>query len=106
MRILHAAGFKTFASIEPIIDFPSSLQMIEQTLGHCDHYKIGLLSGAKPLLLELAQFIGRANMLIHRSGATVYWKDSITKLFPMQGESIVPRDYNIFTNPTTLTQYQ
>lgn len=47
MRILHERGFKTFASIEPIVDFDSSLRMIKETIGFCDLYKIGLMSGVK-----------------------------------------------------------
>lgn len=47
MRILHEIGFKTFASIEPIVDFDSSLRMIKETIGFCDLYKIGLMSGVK-----------------------------------------------------------
>ena len=44
MRKLHEAGFKTFASIEPIIDLTSSFEMIAATNGFCDLYKVGLES--------------------------------------------------------------
>ena len=47
MRILHERGFKTFASIEPIVDIETSKRMITETLGFCDLYKIGLMSGVK-----------------------------------------------------------
>jgi len=36
MKKLHNAGFKTFASIEPIIDLNSSMEMIQQTIGFCE----------------------------------------------------------------------
>lgn len=42
MQKLHEAGFKTWASIEPIIDFGSSLAMILDCLTFCDYFKIGL----------------------------------------------------------------
>lgn len=44
MSMLKDKGFKTFASIEPVVDVEASLKMIEQTLGVCDMYMIGLLS--------------------------------------------------------------
>ena len=47
MKILHDRGFKTFASIEPIVDFDKSFDMIMSTIGFCDLYKIGLMSGVK-----------------------------------------------------------
>ena len=47
MKILHERGFMTFASIEPIVDIEASKRMITETLGFCDLYKIGLMSGVK-----------------------------------------------------------
>lgn len=45
MRSVGNDGFKTWASIEPVIDFPSSLDMIYQALNAgCQHFKIGLLT--------------------------------------------------------------
>ena len=44
LRELHEQGFKTFASIEPIIDFDSSLEMIKQSVRYCDQFLIGLMS--------------------------------------------------------------
>ena len=45
MKALHDGGYRTFASIEPVVDFESSMRMIQNTIGHCDLYKIGLMSG-------------------------------------------------------------
>ena len=45
MKELSAAGFKTWASIEPVIDFDSSLRMVQQALdAGCRHFKIGLMT--------------------------------------------------------------
>ena len=44
MKTLKDRGYKTWASIEPIISLDSSLIMIMQSLEFCDHYKIGLLA--------------------------------------------------------------
>lgn len=97
MRKLHEAGFRTWASIEPIIDLQSSMQMIEQTIGFCDLYKIGLESGKKLPKEELRMFSGRVNILGNRHGFKVYWKDSVTKITgKMISDTVVGRDYNMF----------
>lgn len=99
MKKLHEAGFKTWASIEPIIDLEASRTCIEQTLGFCDLYKIGLMSGGKlPDKEELRSFVGRVCYLISANGAKVYWKDSIKKNLGCDiiSTATVDRDYNIF----------
>lgn len=78
IKALHQAGFKTFASIEPIIDLKSSMDMIKQTIGYCDEYKIGLLSGDKTIKKdELQKFFDKVNLLATTHNFNVYWKDSI-----------------------------
>lgn len=99
MKKLHETGFKTWASIEPIIDLKSSLNCIEQTLGFCDLYKIGLMSGGKfPDKEELRFFVGRVCYLIRSRGGKVYWKDSLKKYLGRDiiSGATVGRDYNIF----------
>ena len=77
MRKLHKAGFRTWSSIEPIIDFDSSLQMIGETAGICDHYKVGLLKGAKYDNTALRAFVNQS--LFFSRGSTFYFKDSLLK---------------------------
>lgn len=100
MKTLHDAGFKTFASIEPIIDFDSSLEMIKETVAYCDLYKIGLESGKKYNREELIEFIEMIHALSLAFGLKVYWKDSVVKLAspfnPQDFPTSVPRDYNMF----------
>lgn len=98
MKKLHASGFKTWASIEPIIDIPSSLKCIEETLGYCDLYKIGMLSGGSLPKEELRNFIGRVCYLASKNGAKVYWKDGLKKYLgrDIVSAATVDRDYNIF----------
>ena len=85
MRILHKEGLKTFASIEPVIDFEKSLEMIKQSLPFCDHYKIGLLTGDPSAFdryrmpYDLWAFHAEADALLRENGKTVYWKKSITE---------------------------
>ncbi len=81
MRKLHDAGFRTFASIEPVIDFESSLDMIRLTAGICDEYKIGLISGKKDayaaydMPARLSRFVTEVNGLV--GGVPVLWKKSV-----------------------------
>lgn len=106
MRNLHNAGFKTFASIEPIIDLESSAKMIRQTLGFCDLYKIGLMSGGRLPYTSFEVYLfymGVNELLIKRSmpQPKVYWKDSVLKYIgrdrvQLLGSIFVNADYNIW----------
>ncbi len=87
---------KVWASIEPIIDFPSSLDMIYQALNAgCQHFKIGLLTNntrvvRKPFefgehkfdaykVIDCIHFIEDV-MRLTAGRATVYWKQSVRDL--------------------------
>lgn len=100
MRKLHNAGFITFASIEPVIDLKSSMQMIVQSVDYCDHYKIGLESGKAYDKEALLNFIEEVNCFVISEGKTIYWKESLlTQAGIKRAElptSCVDRDYNIF----------
>ena len=99
MKKLHNAGFKTFASIEPIIDFESSWNMIFQSVNYCDLFKIGLMSGEKYKANEIWDFFWG---ITKRVDKPIYWKDSLIKKAGIMRESMpdncVDRDYNIFQN--------
>jgi DNA repair photolyase len=93
MRLVSSYGFKTWASIEPVIDFPSSLDMIYQALNAgCQHFKIGLLTNntrvvRKPFEFGEHQFKAydvrdclhfiEDVMRLTDGKATVYWKQSV-----------------------------
>lgn len=107
MKLLHEQGIKTFASIEPIIDFDSSLDMIEKSIDFCDLYRIGLRSGVKADYYDgdkLAFFIGQVEGLIQlkKSKTKVYWKQSIRERVVFADPDFwtsrnnVNADYNIF----------
>lgn len=75
MAELHNAGISTWASIEPVIDPVLSFAMIVETLGFCDHYKIGILSGKKDYTpQQIRDFVAKVQSLGHTS---VYWKESL-----------------------------
>lgn len=101
MKKLHDIGFKTFASIEPVIDFESSYSMIWHTYRFCDHYKIGLMSGQKvdhDYYVKMRSFFLDVVNTLAGTSDTVYWKDSFTKHFDTFSNAPcnVNRDYNMF----------
>lgn len=116
MRFLYKAGFKTFASIEPIISLKKSAEMIEQTIGYCDLYKIGLMSGKREYTRnEVFRWVSDLYTMIagyHFAKCTkspkIYFKDSVLEyigetrndcpLTSMPNSITVNADYNIFTN--------
>lgn len=97
MHFAKDHGFKTFASIEPIIDFESSIKMIILSLEYCDLYKIGLESGKKYNNKAADHFI---ESLKEHYGTKFYLKESLQKLIGITNseldENFVKRDYNLF----------
>lgn len=80
MKRIHDMGIRTFSSIEPVVDFAASERCIVETLGFCDHYKIGLMSGKRDYdKAQMRQFVVRCCGHISRVGATAYFKQSIVK---------------------------
>lgn len=104
MRKLHKLGFKTFASIEPVIDPMKSLQMIHQTLGYCDLYKVGLISGkCKGIYEDLHLRVFWGNLIdLTEDGFKIYPKDSLLNYLDEERSSLeghfVNADYNIFNS--------
>ena len=98
MELCKKSGFKTFASIEPIVDFVSAKNMIGSTLNFCDLYKIGLMSGKKYDVVEAQSFVEWLNDLSKQP--KIYLKESIQKLTHYTNEDLdfnfVTRDYDIF----------
>ena len=83
MRQLHNMGFKTFASIEPVIDWQHASMVVSLSLNCCDHYKIGLRSGVGKDYYDLVQSgmnIRHLTEQIVKSGRTVYLKKSTRAL--------------------------
>lgn len=98
IKKLNAAGFKTFASIEPIVDFDSSLNVIESALLYCDLFKVGLMGGKKYKTEEAKAFV--TNLQAFSRLSKFYLKDSLRKLVGYNADNypkiFVERDYNLF----------
>jgi DNA repair photolyase len=96
---LHNSGFRTWASIEPIIDFPSARDMIRRSFGFCDLYKVGLMSWKKYDVVQAQTFVEWLNEL---ERPKIYMKQSLQKLSRYTNaelnEYFVESDYNIFKN--------
>ena len=98
MRWFHGNGFRTFASIEPVVDFDSSLAMIREATECCSLFLIGLMSGVRKGILrqtgmsevrkgyydrqECARFVLQTYALLESSPLRpkVYWKESVRRL--------------------------
>lgn len=97
LSILKKHRFKTFASIEPIIDFERAKLMIALSIGFCDLFKIGLESGKKYDVTEAQTFV---EWLIEREVSKFYLKESLQKLSRYTNteldEFFVEKDYNMF----------
>jgi len=100
MRRLHEAGFKTWASIEPVIDLKSSWQMIKVTRGFCDLYKIGLESGKKYDKMTLYYWV--KEMYRRITSSKIYFKDSLLAQAGISRSELpdncVSRDYDLFNS--------
>ena len=120
MTRVYRDGFKVWASIEPVIDFPSALDMVYQAVNAgCQHFKIGLLTNNTRLVRKDFAFgehhfdAYKVNDCLHfvedvmrmTSGkATVYWKQSVRDLFDGDGHIIldqwphsVDKNWNMFS---------
>lgn len=96
MHYLSDRGYNVWASIEPVIDFPSALAMVYQAVNAgCQHFKIGLLTNNTRLVRKNFEFgehkfkaydvIGCLHfiedvMRVTCGKATVYWKQSVRDL--------------------------
>ena len=101
IRKLHKAGFKTWASIEPVISIPESINMVQLTRDFCDLYKVGLLSGKRYDRDNLNYLIQKINHYSERGiNAKIYFKDELLKQAGINRKDLpsncVSRDYNMF----------
>jgi len=79
----HAAGLRTWASLEPVIEPAESLAVIERTAGTVDLYKIGKLNYDKAAAgVEWAAFCRQALDALRETGAAWYIKDSLVPYLP------------------------
>jgi DNA repair photolyase len=104
MRKLNHAGFKTWASIEPVIFLSDINEIIDFTHGICDFYKIGLLSGKKFDKKDLETVIqtviwNTTKPCYVKKPVPIYFKDSLLKQAGINREDLpsncVNRNFNL-----------
>lgn len=79
MKWMNFKGFPTFASIEPVIDWPSAERMVREAMAWCDHFKLGLRSGVKKDYYDISESgaaIMRIVKIVESFGNTIYLKES------------------------------
>ncbi len=77
MRMLHNAGYRTFASLEPVVDPVATLDVFRQIEDCCDLLKVGLMSGVS-LSTYNEDHVKRMTSVIQYRGSNVYLKKSLT----------------------------
>lgn len=101
MQRLHLEGFRTFASIEPVIEIPSATDVFSKTVRDCDFYEIGLQSGRKSGYDwdELNDFVKTVNFILEKQGTPVYWKESVRKQlnYTINASCAVEKNYDMFS---------
>ena len=101
MKRLHDDGVKTFSSFEPIIDIAAAKEIFLQSLGVCDLYKFGLLSGKKDYdMQQLNALIADVNFLFSEKKIPVYWKRSIEEFIgaSIVGSNVVDKNFKLITS--------
>lgn len=101
MLYLHKQGFKTFASIEPVVDAQSAFAMINFISGWCDLIKVGLMSGGRKYKPYEIEYLYQAIKEDAR-GSKFYIKESMMSYLHLDKSALpthcVSMDYNIFTD--------
>ena len=83
LTALRAAGVKTWASIEPVIDPAESLAVMSVSLEHADSYKIGKWNhDARSLNTDWAAFARDAVSLMRDAGKRFYIKEGLRAFLP------------------------
>jgi len=81
LHILHNAGVKTWASMEPVIDPQQSLEIMEITHDYVDAYKIGKLNHLKKQedKVDWGKFLTDAVCIMRGYGKNFYIKKDLLK---------------------------
>lgn len=103
MRLMYILGFRTYASIEPIIDPVASMAAMTKVSDFCELFKVGVLSGTKNYTSsDIREMVGKMAMM---RDCKFYLKDSLVSFATLEREKLgkgifVPADFNLFTLPT------
>lgn len=73
----HAAGVKTWVSVEPVVDPAEALKVMKDLTGHVDQWKVGKLNHFHEVESKInwAKFLQDARAVL--AGQNVYWKKDL-----------------------------
>ncbi len=81
LKASHQAGIRTFASFEPVISPEQSINLIRQSIGFIDVYKIGKLNNYQQIDkgIDWSQFLKQAVDILRGYGKSFYIKDDLRR---------------------------
>jgi DNA repair photolyase len=83
LRVCHAEGITTWASMEPVLDPAQSLKLMEESLDFVDHYKIGKLNyEGLEKKIDWEKFLLDSVKLMRDSGKEFYIKTDLAAYAP------------------------
>ena len=92
MRTLHQYGYRTFASLEPVVDPKKTTEIIYRIKDYCDLIKVGLMSGRSLSEYNRSEVEWIASLL-YCSNRPYYLKKSLTDYLGMPPQAPI----DIFT---------
>lgn len=83
LRRFHDAGIFTWASLEPTLDIDASLEIVQETHGFVDHYKIGRVNYiGMTKTTDWEDYTLRMIELVQELGVSHYFKKDLQKYLP------------------------
>lgn len=102
MQTLKSLGYRTFASIEPIINPDASMAVINASYEFCDLFKVGVLSGKKDYDKKDISFMLEQIIDLAKQGVRFYLKESFVEFISLDRtalrEGFVSVDFNLHNN--------
>lgn len=98
LKILHEAGVRTFASIEPVLAPETSLDIIRRTIGFVDIYKVGKLNHHENKT-DWKAFGEAATEVLSKAGKAFYLKNDLAAFMDEKYLKPENRNPDIFDVP-------
>jgi len=91
LKIAHDEGIETWVSLEPVLWPARSLQVIEETAGYVDVYKVGKLNHDPALesQIDWTDFVTEAVTILNRLGKKYYIKKDLAEYMPEELKCLI-----------------
>lgn len=98
LRTFKAAGIKTWASFEPVLDTAEALLLIKNTLNVVDEYKIGKVNnyGGMDKFMDWTSFLSDAVEILRNANRPFYIKHDLRQAAPsikLFGNEVLPDEF-------------